>query len=69
MKTISISATREAYEPSQLHHTMTVNDLIDCLQEMADAYGEDTLVVVSNDNGYTFGSLGWESVDVYGGEE
>ncbi len=66
--TITINATREGYEPSQVGNTMTVSELIDCLQEMADAYGDDAPVVVSNDHGYTYGSLGWESVDTYGEE-
>lgn len=30
---------------------------------MADAYGDDAPVVVSNDHGYTYGSLSWDSID------
>jgi len=61
---ITIRATREGYSASHVAgNSMTISELMDCLQEMADAYGEDSPVVISNDNGYTYGSLSWDSVD------
>lgn len=65
MKAITIQATREGYSIAQVERgTMSVADLIDVLQEMACAYGEETPVVISNDNGYTYGPIRWDSVDV-----
>lgn len=70
MKAVTIQATREGYSVAQVvRDTMSVAYLIDVLQEMADAYGEDTPVVISNDNGYTYGPIRWESVDVEGADE
>jgi len=69
MKAITIQATREGYSVAQVGNTMSIADLIDVLHEMADAYGEDTPVVISNDNGYTYGPIRWESVDVEGADE
>ena len=64
MATITIQATREGYSAEQVTGgTMTISELIDALQEMKDAYGEDSPVVVSNDHGYTYGSLSWDSID------
>lgn len=61
---ITIRATREGYSAAQVaDSSMTISELIDALNEMADAYGEDSPVVISNDNGYTYGSLSWDSVD------
>lgn len=68
--TITIAATRDAYSTDQLtNRTCTVGDLIEALQEMADAYGEETPVCVSNDGGYTYGCLSYESVQCEGGED
>lgn len=48
-------AVREGYGIDQLdeRRTMTVGDLIAILQD----YDEDTLFVLSHDNGYTYGSI------------
>ena len=65
MATILINAMREGYSVAHVAgNSMTISELIDALREMADAYGDDAPVVVSNDNGYTYGSLDWESIDV-----
>ncbi len=65
MATITIESRREGYSAGQVTDgTMTISELIDCLQEMADAYGEDAKVVCSNDHGYTYGSIGYGEVDV-----
>lgn len=70
MKTVTISATREGYDTRQVvRHTMSIAELIDVMQEFADAYGEDVPVVISNDGGYTYGPIRYESVDVEGVEE
>lgn len=52
-KYITIEASRTAYAPNQISRTMTVGELIEILEQ----YDEDTPVIISNDNGYTYGGL------------
>ena len=64
MKAITIEARREGYSISQVAEgTLTIAELMDVLQEMADAYGEDAPVVISNDHGYTYGSISYDDVN------
>lgn len=64
MTGIIIENVRSAYSPEDIERkTMTVSDLISCLEEMSEAYGEDARVFISNDNGYTYSAITWESVD------
>ena len=61
-----IEASREAYSPSQISHTLTVGDLIEILSD----YDEDTLVYTSQDSGYTCGRISYDSFrEEEGGEE
>ena len=53
MDYLMIEGRREGYGPSKLHRTMTVGELIDYLSQ----FDEDTLVILNNDNGYTYGSI------------
>lgn len=48
-----IEANRTAYSPSQVKQTMTVGELIELLSE----YNEYMPVVLSHDNGYTYGGI------------
>lgn len=48
-----IEASRTAYSPSQVKQTMTVGELIELLSE----YNEYMPVVLSHDNGYTYGGI------------
>lgn len=50
---VFINTTREGYTPEQCRETMTVNELIEALEN----YPEDTPVYFCNDNGYTYGSI------------
>ena len=54
---ITIEGRRECYAPNQIAHTMTVGELIDYLRQFDDDY----LVMIDNDNGYTYGSIDWNS--------
>lgn len=64
---IYIEGNRDCYNPDQREHsTMTVAELIDCINEMGDAYGMDARVFLRNDGGYTYGSIGWFDVS-FGG--
>lgn len=57
---IIIEAQREGYSIDQCYKTMTVGELMYALQE----YDEDTPIYFSHDNGYTYGSLREENIDV-----
>ena len=49
---IIINARREAYGKEDCN-TMTVKELIDCLSQ----FNEDEPVILSHDNGYTYGGI------------
>lgn len=53
MRIITIQTKREGYSPDQCGHTATVGDLIAYLSQ----WDEETPVYLSNDNGYTYGSI------------
>lgn len=53
MRIITIQTKREGYSPEQCGHTATVGDLIAYLSQ----WDEDMPVYLSNDNGYTYGSI------------
>lgn len=48
-----IEGRREAYAPHQINYTMTVGELIAFLED----FDEDTLVMLNNDEGYTYGRI------------
>ena len=59
MKYLMIEGRREGYGPDQLRKTMTVGELMDYLSQ----FDEDTPVILNNDNGYTYGSITYESFE------
>ena len=58
---VKIEANREGYAPDQLGQTMTVGQLIELLRSF-DEYME---VILSHDNGYTYGSISEWDFDVW----
>lgn len=48
-----IEGRHEGYSTEQIRRTMTVGELIEYLEQ----FDEDTEVYLSNDNGYTYGSI------------
>jgi len=54
MKYLFIAGNRRGYSPEQCGKTMTVRELIDYLDNN---FEEESLVYLSNDNGYTYGSI------------
>ena len=61
-----IEGSRKGYKPEQCGPTLTVKYLIEQLQE----YDEDTKIYISNDEGYTFGSLNqWSLTEDWEDEE
>lgn len=54
---ITIEGRREGYAPDQIRHTMTVGELIAYLEQ----FDDDSPVMLDNDNGYTYGSISYDS--------
>ena len=52
MKCLFINTNRTGYAPCDVGETMTVRELIDCLEACPD---DDAKVYFKNDNGYTYG--------------
>lgn len=50
---VYIEGRRDGYNPDQCGKTMTVGELIAYLEQ----FEEDAEVYLSNDNGYTYGSI------------
>lgn len=53
MKPLFINGKRNGYDTEQCGRTLTVGELISLLEE----YDIDRPVYLSNDNGYTYGSI------------
>lgn len=53
MRKLFITGKRNGYTPDQCGNTMTVQELIELLEE----YDGDLPVYLNNDNGYTYGSI------------
>lgn len=54
-----IEGRRTGYSPEQIKDTMTVGELINYLSD----FDEDMPVMLKNDNGYTYGSITYESFE------
>lgn len=50
---ITIEANREGYSFDQIRRTITVGELRQLLED----YDDDTEIMISNDNGYTYGGI------------
>lgn len=59
MKALYIEGRRNGYSPEQCGNTMTVADLMAYLEQ----FDEDTPVYIQNDNGYTYGSIDFNSFE------
>lgn len=58
MKALFIKGTRSGYSPDQCGTTMTIDELINKLEEIKDWYASgDTPIYLRNDNGYTYGDI------------
>lgn len=66
MTIATLDTTRTHYSAtSAAERTLTVGEL----RELLDQFDDDTPVVFRNDNGYTYGSLGWDAVSEIDTEE
>ena len=59
MKAVFIEGRRDGYTPSQCYETLTVGELIEVLE----GYNKDMKVYLINDNGYTYGSISYDSIE------
>lgn len=61
MEFLRIETNRDEYSPKEcIGRTMTAGELKDLLED----YDEDTPIVLSFDNGYTYGKLTWCNIDI-----
>ena len=56
---VYIEGRRNGYSPKQCGYTMTVNEIVEYLENNFDG---DTPVYLCNDNGYTYGNITEESI-------
>ena len=59
-----IDADRTAYEPEQVCETMTLGELIEHLSVLESDFGEDTLVYMRHDGGYSYGGITGANIDL-----
>ena len=56
-----LETERTGYTPYQVGRTLTTGELINMLEQ----YDEDTPIYYSNDDGYTYGAITWDSLREY----
>lgn len=63
-RAIFIEANRNGYHPRQCGRTLTAEEFLGAIEECLGTLGSDegVEVYVSNDNGYTYGSISWGDV-------
>lgn len=59
-----IDTERTAYDPEQVGVTMNLEELIEYLSCIEARYGEDVEVMFRNDNGYTYGGITEENINI-----
>ena len=63
-KALFINGNRSGYHPDQCSDTLSIGELIETLQEMAEEIGYDAPVYLRNDNGYTYGNFGYNNCNL-----
>lgn len=58
MQKVLIETNRTGYSTDQVDRTITVGELIEMLSE----FDEDAKIYLSNDNGYTYGGIWYNSI-------
>ena len=65
MKYVVLNTNRSGYSVDQCGTTLTVGELVDTLTQC----DENTPVYFKNDNGYTYGHIGFEDIDIEKSDE
>ena len=60
-RALVFEALREGYGIDQIQNPMTVGELREFLED----FDDDTLFILSHDNGYTYGSIDVRTLEVY----
>lgn len=63
-KGLFIEGTRSGYAPEQCNETFTIDQLIEKLEELKAEHGEDVPVYLYNDNGYTYGHINDDTMNI-----
>ena len=65
MRALFITGTRSGYSPDQCGETITVNQLIEHLEQMKEWYNAGDLpIYLYNDGGYTYGKITEDTMDI-----
>lgn len=66
IKGVFIDGTRSGYAPEQCGETFSINELIERLEELKEwsNFNGDEPVYLYNDNGYTYGHINTETIDI-----
>ena len=66
MAWVEIRIASTGYKPDQIYRTMTLDDLIDCLEELREEVGGEAKIYTTQDNRYTFGGISYDSFEIMG---
>ena len=64
MLAMFIDAERTGYAPDQVYGVKTVGELAETFNLIAEREGEDVLVYLRHDGGYTYGALSLEYAEI-----
>lgn len=63
-KGLFIEGTRSGYAPEQCDETFTIDQLLEKLEELKAEHGGDVPVYLYNDNGYTYGHINGNTMNI-----
>lgn len=63
-KGLFIEGTRSGYAPEQCDETFTIDNLIEKLEGLKEEYGGDLPIYLYNDNGYTYGHINDNTINI-----
>lgn len=63
-KGLFIEGTKSGYTPEQCDETFTIDNLIEKLNKLKKEYGGDIPVYMYSDNGYTYGHINEDTINI-----
>lgn len=69
MLAMFIDAERSGYTPDQVYTTMTVGELAELFSRLARQEGDDMRVYLRHDDGYTYGGITGDCIEIEEVEE